>query len=245
MDQPHSNPDAANDVAEPQNLTLVQRITGVFFSPGSTFAQIDRKPDWLIPMLILVVTAVVFTYFTLPITLPEQLAKQEQIMEEQGASGEQINQARAMGERIGKIFGLIAAVVFPGVFTLLFALIFWFVGNVVLGGQTTYLKMLSVLAYTSLIGVLDMLIKLPLILVKKTADIGLNLAVLLPESLTDTLLADIMKVMDIFVLWRFAVLAIAFTVLYKFTLEKAAWTMVVLFVIVGAIQVGFMQLPGQ
>lgn len=36
-----------------------QRIIGVFISPGETFASIARKPDWVIPVLIIVVISLV------------------------------------------------------------------------------------------------------------------------------------------------------------------------------------------
>jgi hypothetical protein len=247
MDQPDSALDPVDDntePSEPRNLTLMQRIVGVFLYPGDTFEHLDRKPDWVAPMVILTVVALVFTNLVLPISLPEQMAKQEEKMEERGMSRAQIDQAMAMGEKIGRISGLVGSIIGPVIHMLLIALFFWFVGNVILGGQTTYLKMFSVCTYTALIGALDMAIKLPLILYKKTVDINLNLGVLLPESLTETLLGDIMKVLDIFIIWRLAAMAVGFAVLYKFSMEKAAWTMGVLFALYVGMAVAVLQLVG-
>lgn len=247
MDQPDSALDPLDDnseTSEPRDLTLIQRIVGVFLYPGDTFEHLNRKPDWVIPMVILTVVTVVFTFFVLPISLPEQMAKQEARMEEQGMSRTQIDQAMAVGSKIGRISGLVGSFIGPMIHMLLVALFFLFVGNVILGGQTTYLKMFSVCTYTALIGALDMAIKLPLILYKKTVDIHLNLGVLLPEGLTETMLGDIMKVLDIFVIWRLAAMAVGFAVLYKFSMEKAAWTMGILFALYVGVAVAILQLIG-
>ena len=67
--------DLAENTTETKDLNVVQRIFGVFFSPGETFAQVDRKPDWLVPLILLTISTFTFVYFTLPINLPEQMAK--------------------------------------------------------------------------------------------------------------------------------------------------------------------------
>ncbi|MFC1764242.1 Yip1 family protein [Planctomycetota bacterium] len=244
MDQPNTPSELPTDVSETKDLSIAQKITGVFFAPGSTFAQLERKPDWWVPLAMIVLVTFVFTYFVLPISLPEQMAKQEEKMEERGMNYEQIEKAMAMGEKFGRFTGLIGAAVGPGIGLVLVSLFFWFVGNVVLRGQTTFLKMFSVCTYTGLIGVLEMLIKLPLILIKKTADIQLNFTGFLSEELSETWFAEIVQALDVFAIWQYAVLAIAFTVLYKFSLTKSAWTMAILFLLSATIGIVFRQLTG-
>jgi len=46
--------DAAENMTETKDLNVVQRVIGVFVSPGETFAQVDRKPDWLVPLILLI-----------------------------------------------------------------------------------------------------------------------------------------------------------------------------------------------
>jgi Yip1-like protein len=42
--------------AQPQaSISPIGRIVGVFFSPGATFKDISQKPNWLAPMLLLIV----------------------------------------------------------------------------------------------------------------------------------------------------------------------------------------------
>ena len=237
--------DVAEAATEAKGMNVVQRILGVFVSPGETFAQLDRKPDWLVPLTLVAITAVVSVYFILPITLPEQMEMQRQKMIEQGVPSAQIEKAMEIGEHFGKIGGLVSAFIGTGIWMLLAALWLWFVGNVMLSGQSTYVKVFAVYTYTSLIGVLEALIKTPLVVMKGSAEIQLNCSVFLPAEQTQTLLYHVLQGLDVFVIWRFVVLAIGFATIYKFSLKKAGWTMVVLFLLRMAIAVGWKQIFGQ
>ena len=239
------NQNLAETTTETKDIGLVQRIIGVFVSPGETFAQLDRKPDWLVPLILLVITAVVSVYFILPITLPEHMEMQRQKMIEQGVPSAQIEKAMEIGEQFGKIGGLVSAFIGPGIWMLLAALWLWFVGNVILSGQSSYVKVFSVYTYTSLIGVLEALIKTPLVVMKGSAEIQLNCSVFLPAEQTKTLLYHVLQGLDIFVIWRFVVLAIGFAAIYKFSLKKAGWTMVVLFLLRLGIAVAWKQIFNQ
>ncbi|MBC8183945.1 YIP1 family protein [candidate division KSB1 bacterium] len=227
-----------------KDLSVVQKLVGVFFSPRDSFESIDRKPDWLVPLIVVVLITLIFTMVTLPITMPEQMEKQRVKFEERGMSDDEIDQAMAMGEKIGKISGPIGAVIVVPIMLLIFALIFWFVGNIVLGGQTTFKKMFSVYTYSSLIGMFGLLLRIPLILSKQTADVHFSIASFLPADQSKTFVYNILKGFDIFAIWQYIVLAIGFAVIYKFSMKKSGWTMAVLFLITILISAGFSQMFG-
>jgi hypothetical protein len=50
-----TTPVAASEASPEPGLSTLQRITGVFFSPGTTFADIVKRPSWLAPMILLTV----------------------------------------------------------------------------------------------------------------------------------------------------------------------------------------------
>ena len=146
-------------------------------------------------------------------------------MAERGMNYQQIDKAMAMGEKLGKFFGLIGAVVGPGIWALIASLFLWFVGSVLLGGKRTYRKIFSVYLYASLIGVLDMLIRLPLVLVKESAEIQFNLTLFLPDEQSGTLTYMAAQSLGVFTIWHFVVLAIGFSVIYRFSIQKAGFAM--------------------
>ncbi len=234
--------EAAEVLMETESLNPLQRIIGVFCYPGQTFEQVDRRPDWWMPLLIVTAATLLFTYLTLPISLPEQMAKQEQKMAERGMNYQQIEKAMAMGEKLGKFFGLIGAVVGPGIWALIASLFLWFVGSVLLGGKTTYRKIFSVYLYASLIGVLDMLIRLPLVLVKESAEIQFNLTLFLPDEQSGTLAYMAAQSLGVFTIWHFVVLAIGFSVIYRFSIQKAGLAMSALWLLSVIFSTGMLML---
>ncbi len=216
-------------LAQSNELSAFQRCIGIFHAPRETIESIDRKPDWLAPMIILVLVSLIFTMFTLPISMPDQMEKQREKLEQENMSEEEIETAMAMSEKIGKIIAPIGAVVGTTLMILLMAAIYLFIGNIILGGQTTFRKMFSVYTYTSLIGVLAMAVKLPLALSKNSMDVNFSLATLMPADATEDFFFYVLKSIEIFTIWHFALMAIAFSVLYNFTMKKSGWIMGILF----------------
>jgi len=226
-------------------LSAIQRVIGVFFSPRDTFEDIDRKPDWVVPLVIILLVVVAFTIITMPITMPERMEMQRQKMEERGMTDEQIDNALATGAKVGKVIGPIGAAISTTIALLIFTLILWFVGNIVLGGQTTFKKMFSVYNYSSLIGMLGLLLTIPLIIQKQTANVHFSLALLLPEDQSKTILYKTLKAFGLFSIWQYVVLAIGFAVIYKFSMKKAGLTMAILFVLYVIFTVTMSQIFGQ
>lgn len=216
---------------EQQKLNAMQRIIGVFFSPRPTFEDIDRTPTWVLPLVIILVLVIGFTIITMPITMPEQMEKQREKMLERGMEDDQIEQILTTQEKVGKYIGPVMAAITTTIILLIFTLILWFVGNIVLGGKTTFKTMFSVYGHSSLIGMLGLLLSLPLIIQKQTANVHFSLALLLPEEQSKTILYNALKAFGVFSIWQYAVLAIGFAVIYKFSMKKAGTTMVVLFLV--------------
>src|SRR5436189_267418 len=50
-------------VEEPARLGPLARLTGTLLSPGETFADVNRKPTWLAPMIVAVLTVVAASLF--------------------------------------------------------------------------------------------------------------------------------------------------------------------------------------
>jgi hypothetical protein len=228
-----------------QKLNAMQRIIGVFFSPRPTFEDIDRKPAWVIPLVIIMAVVIGFTIVTMPITMPDQMEKQREKMLERGMDDDQIDQILTTQEKVGKYIGPVMAAITTAIILLIFSLVVWFIGNIVLGGKTTFKTMFSVYLYSSLIGMLGMLLSLPLIIQKQTANVHFSLALLLPEEQSKTILYNVLKAFGVFSIWQYVVLAIGFAVIYKFSMKKSAMTMVVLFLITVIVTVAVSQLFGQ
>ena len=221
-----------------KEMGALEKIMNVFFAPRKTFESVDRKPDWLIPMVIVVIVSLVFTIIAMPIIMPEQMAKQREKMEEKGMTNEQIEKAQEMGAKVGKFVGPISSIVVVVVVLLVISGIYLFAGNIVLGGKTIFKKVLAVVCYSSLIGSLGQLILLPLVMTKKTMSVSFSLASFMSPDASETALYHILKHIDLFAFWQIIVAGIGIAVIYKFTTKKSIIMVASLYVIYILISLG-------
>ena len=56
---PYGAPQASTAEPETARLGPLQRLTGVLFSPGETFADINRKPTFVTPIIIAMIMALI------------------------------------------------------------------------------------------------------------------------------------------------------------------------------------------
>src|SRR5438874_893298 len=55
-------PEALNaSEPEPKRISFLSRVAGVFFEPTRTFQDIGARPDWLLPMFLIILSALAFS----------------------------------------------------------------------------------------------------------------------------------------------------------------------------------------
>ncbi|HDP98889.1 MAG TPA: YIP1 family protein [bacterium] len=221
---------------ENNEMNIIERIVGVFFSPRATMQSIDHQPSWIAPFVILILLAVVQFQIISPITMPKQMQLVEEQLRERGSSEDEIERTLGIVEKFSK-FGFINVIIFTVLFYVLFSLLLWFLGNIILGGETTFKKIFSVNLYAGLISALGIVISIPLILIKKSINIHFSLASLLSDDQIGTFLYRVLRSFDIFSIWYFVVLTIGFSVIYKFSIKKSATAMVFVFVLYSLLMV--------
>lgn len=206
-------------IEEPARLGPFERLVGVLFSPGETFKDINRKPTWLVPMLIGVVTALVFAVF-LNWKLDagwDKIIRDSYAQRGQGATptAEEI----ALGKTIGKAF----FVAWFGVVTVLSYLIVagaFALGMMLLGAQTTFKKILSVVAWSfSSVGLISLIVTVASLMLRDSESLAelnpqnldsltaTNLGALLPDD-TGKFIKSIANSLDIFSFWLIALMAV-------------------------------------
>jgi|SRR5579863_336818 len=107
-------------ISEPPK-SLGARLVGVFFSPGKTFADIARKPDFVVPLIVLALASITVTETKLAKIGIERTVRQ-QIEHSSRASTltpEQIQQAVENAARIGTIIAYASPLGIPVVMLLI------------------------------------------------------------------------------------------------------------------------------
>src|SRR5215510_4732109 len=147
---------AAQDTtpSEPAKLGALGRLTGVLFSPGETFEDINRHPTWFAPMIIWIVLAGVgvgcFVWRAKPDWMAITRTQAQKRLERSGQSapqGEAFDNQVRIGAAITKYSIFVAAIVGPPILALILAGIYA-LGMMFIQAKTTFKKIFSVVNWT-------------------------------------------------------------------------------------------------
>jgi hypothetical protein len=208
-----------------KEMGVFSRILGVFTAPGETFASLDKKPTWLVPFIIMIAAVTVMQVLTSDIAIRDRTQTVTARMEARGATPDQIENAQNSMQK-GAKFGYVSAPIVILVMWLVMAGVLLFGGNIIMGGSSSFKKMLSLVSWSSLIGIVAMLVMTPLILSKQTTvGVTTSLAAFLtpptPEA-PPTALYRLLSKFDVFTVWQMILWTIGISVFYKFSVKKSA-----------------------
>jgi hypothetical protein len=248
---------------EPAKLGPLQRLVGIMFSPGETFADVNRKPTVIAPILIAVATVVASTIFFSWWVNPDwdrilrPQVKQRIEKGGQTATEDQIRQGVEFGKMFAKFTPAIVAVFVP-IFYVVLAGIFA-LGMMFIQAKTTFKKILSVVAWggavTALIGTIVGTIALllqdkeSLASIDPTKSSGIaptNVGAFLPSG-TSPIITALANSLDIFSIWYMILLAIGLAAIAgsrKITPGKTGGMVFGLWAIFVLIKMGFAAMFG-
>ena len=197
-------------------MSVVARMLRVFYAPSETFEAVAEQrsaTDWLVPTVIVAAVIFVSTYLTSPIYVAEAM---EQIREQTPA--EQPN-VEGTGDVI-RISGLIAAPVMTFVMLFIGAAIYLLVGKL-LGGLLGYSQCLALVAYTSLISILQHVVKTPLVLANETMDVQMGLGMFLAEEARQSFGGHLLSLIDPFVVWMVVIAGLGLSIVGQIERSRA------------------------
>ena len=201
----------------PEKVNPFARIVGVIFSPKATFQSIVRRPDWLVPIILLCIAecAVVGVY--------GQHVGWRSMLEKQLSNNEQFQQLKpdAQQERINTVMPWVSKIAYvevivgPFVAAFLFAGIFWLIFNMGAGAKIEYRMCLAIVSYSLVPTVLGSLLGVLIIFLKDPSTIDLqhlvasNAGALMSSDSPKALVAAL-RAVDLFLFWEMFLLAIGF-----------------------------------
>ena len=154
----------SSEQAEPPR-SFWSRWLGIYFSPGETFRDIARKPNFLAPLITSIISGLVLTETMLFKVGMEQIIRNA--IEQSGRAGqmsaEQIDQAVQQGAKLGTVMAHAGALLGPVIFLLIVAALGLAIVNAIYGGQLDFKTSFSVACYTNLVNVIGMLMALAMI----------------------------------------------------------------------------------
>jgi hypothetical protein len=213
-------------------MSLPARLTNVFALPGDVFDAVRLMPssaaNWLTPALILVVISwmsvwVLFAQDSIRHQVDELATSsiQKQV-DEHRITEQQADQMRRtvqMVTQAGKVAGpVLTAFITP----FWWGLVLWLVGTKGFKADFSYLKAVEVAGLTSMISVLDVIVKTLLILGMNNIFASPSLSLLLKQFDPQNSLHSLLAILNLMTFWRLAVLSIGLARLSRVSLAKAA-----------------------
>ncbi len=217
-------PNTETATEEPAQLGPAGRFSGVIFSPGETFKDVNRKPTLIAPLIILITTALLGTFAFTAIVKPDwdrlgrEAIKKRDAQMNTTTPPEQVEQQIAISKTISKFFPLIAITVTPiyyAVIAGIFAL-----ALMLMQAKTTFKKILSVVLWSAAVtSVVQTIVMLASLLVKDRETLD-QINPMEPGNITATNLGAFLDLsgplkyivtsIDIFTIWFLILLTIGF-----------------------------------
>ena len=210
---------AAPDPApEPQaSIGALGRITGVFFSPSATFADIARKPSWVIPVILsTVITLLAFAVMNQKVDWRDVSAKKiEESPRAANLSPEQKQQQIEMSAKVTPYILYASGLLIPILFAVIVGAVMLGAFNLLGGAGTNFSTAMSIVAHANLVFILSSILFVIILFLKPpgTLDvdnpIATNIGAFMPDGTAKWLLA-LGKSIDIFTIWLLVLIGIGF-----------------------------------
>jgi len=213
-----------------------QRIIGVLFSPDSTFASIARRPDWVVPLVLLLVISLAAGIIMAP-RVDFASATREAMEQNKNIPQERIESTVKMTASIAKVMtylspvlSLIGLLIIAGILLLAFRLF---------GGEGDYKQAFSVTCYSSVPTIIKSVVTLIIIVARGGMVPAQTLATLVRSNLgflvdmkTNPVAFALLSSIDIFSIWFLALLIIGFSYVSRLSKAKSAVIIISLWIVV-------------
>jgi hypothetical protein len=212
---------------EQAQISAVGRITGVFFSPGETFADINRKPTWLVPLIISIVLASASGYLFQKKVLTDEVLdrmirqRMEQGLEQQGAAlppEETMQRSIEMGKTFARLSYLFPVPLIPLILVIIAGVFYMFL--MLVQAETRFKKVLSVASWSWLVYGLGAILMVITLFLKDPEMIdpmnpeslmATNLAAFLPANEVPKFIRSLAGSFELFGIWYLVLLSIGFS----------------------------------
>ena len=210
-----TSPIPASEPSQPINH--FGRLIGVFFSPASTFADVVKRPSWILPVALLTILSIgVSVAINQRVDWREFMSQQiEKSPQASQMSPEQKQQRIDGGAKISPIFTYVVGILGPICIALLVCLVMWGAYSLLGGASTNFSTAFGITSHAFLTGLVSSPLFILILYLKPYGTINLenpiaaNLAAVLPEDSAKWLVA-LCKSIDLFSIWTLVLLAIGF-----------------------------------
>jgi hypothetical protein len=226
--------------------TTFARISGVFVAPVTTFAHIARRPDILVPLLLILAVGYTSTMMMMPhLDWDAMVSQQAEMMKEQNPnlSDSDIERMGRITKSMAQITGYIGPLLVVLGY-LIIALVIWGACRL-MGGEGSFKQALSATLYAHfprvLLGIIMGYVARAQGMVDPSAlaTIVKSSPAFLVDMKTQPVLFTLLASFELFQIWTIILLIIGFAALSKLSKAKTAAIIISLWLVMLVVKLGF------
>jgi hypothetical protein len=224
-------PPATDDAAAPTSIWSI--VGQVFTSPTKAFEAFRANPNWIVPLLLVVVMLGISS-----VMLAGYQAEMQYDMLKTGSlPPAALEQMREAADNPNYVTAPIGGVVFLVIFSLIQAGIALFLGKVIFAGMASFKQVWGVSLLSTMIFQVGALVRIPLAFAKDTMLVSLGPTALWPGGDFTSFMYVVAFSLDIFMIWSLVVGGIGYGVIFGIGGTKGqiiSWLLGILFICLGA-----------
>ena len=201
---------------EPKGLGEASRLTGVFFEPAKTFADVAARPGFWAPLILVMIIAMGYMVLYGQHVGWERMIQHQLETSSRAAqlSPEQRAQQAQISAKVAPIMGYVGVLLGLPLVTLIWAAILLGIVKGMMSAQVRLKQVFAIICYASLPGVIMMLLAIGVMFMKPPDDFNLqNPLVFNPGAFMDPLtsskfLYSVASALDLFSLWKLVLVGI-------------------------------------
>ena len=239
--------DATQPAPAPVTKNSFQRMAGALFAPAETFADIARRPDILIPLLLFIAIGYVAVFLSYRhIDFDAVLVQQHEAMKKQNPNISDADFERVAGftKAFMKVTQFVAPVIGAAWWAILALILF--AAFRIMGGDLGYKQALSATLYAwmplilfSIVSTIVIVMRGELIDPTTMPTIVKSNPAFLIDQKQQPVLFSLLASLDLFTIWTIVLLVFGFSAASKFSRAKSAAIIVSLWIVMLVIKIGF------
>lgn len=203
---------------QPAGMGEFSRITGVFFEPGKTFADIAQRPTWLIPMVLTVLFSLLFCVAIGQRVGWDNVAQQQIDQRMAKMTPEQRDAAQKgvdLQKKLMPVITYTAAIIGPAIGYLIAAAVLLGIVSGIMSAPVKFKQIFSILTYAGLTGIVMAVLAVVVMYLKANpADfdiqhpLAFNAGAFMDPQTPHKFLYALAGAIDVFSIWRILLVAV-------------------------------------
>ena len=198
----------------PAGIGEFSRLAGVFFDPKTAFADIAKRPTWLVPVVLLIIAGLAVSLTIGQRVGWERVVRQgmETSSRAQQLTPEQREQNVAIGVKVASIMAYTAVIFVPVVFAIMAGALLG--TSAIFSAGLRFKQVFSVVCYASLTGLISAVLTIVVLFLKNPEEVNIqnalafNPAAFMDPATSSKFLYSLATSLDLFSFWTILLMAV-------------------------------------